>query len=102
MRSTGFLEDNHNEAQPCSISRKVPAMRSDIVFDALRTKNRFELCHEAFKAVRLLHKDNTRIADTTNDALVRLASLEQPEGLNSPEKAASPSLEPALTPCEED
>ncbi len=49
-------------------------MRSDIVFDALQSKNRFTLCHEAFKAVRLLHKSNTRIEDTTNDALTRLAA----------------------------
>jgi hypothetical protein len=51
-------------------------MRSDIVFDALATKNRFVLCHEAFKAVRLLHKSNTRIEDTTNDALMRIAGSE--------------------------
>lgn len=69
-------------------------MRSDIVFDALRTKNRFALCHEAFKAVRLLHKDNTRIEDTTNDALSRLAGLEQP----MLEKSATPSLEPVQAP----
>lgn len=65
-------------------------MRSDIVFDALQTKNRFVLCHEAFKAVRLLHKSNTRIEDTTNDALQRLAGIEQ----DKKEEAAPPSLEP--------
>ena len=54
-------------------------MRSDIVFNALQTKNRFELCHEAFKAVRLLHKAKTRIQDTTNDALARLAGTKLPE-----------------------
>ena len=63
-------------------------MRSDIVFDALQTKNRFVLCHEAFKAVRLLHKSNTRIEDTTNDALMRLA------GSIEPKSAAAPSLDP--------
>jgi hypothetical protein len=62
-------------------------MRSDIVFEALQTKNRFVLCHEAFKAVRMLHKSNTRIEDTTNDALMRLA------GSIEPENAAAPSLE---------
>jgi hypothetical protein len=51
-------------------------MRSEIVFDALNTKNRFILCHEAFKAIRLLHKSNTRIEDTANDALIRLAGAE--------------------------
>ena len=69
-------------------------MRSDIVFDALQTKNRFVLCHEAFKAIRLLHKNNTRIEDTTNDALMRLAGTEQQEGLIRPEDAATPTLEP--------
>jgi hypothetical protein len=67
-------------------------MRSDIVFDALQTKNRFVLCHEAFKAVRLLHKSNTRIEDTTNDALVRLAGVEPQEISVRPE--AAPSLDP--------
>jgi len=76
------------------------AMRSDIVFDALRTKNRFALCHEAFKAVRLLHKDNTRIADTTNDALKRLAGIELSEDLITPEDVAKPSQETAPTPLE--
>ena len=66
-------------------------MRSDIVFDALRTKNRFTLCHEAFKAVRMLHKGNTRIEDTTNDALMRLADAE-PNLIIRPDDAATPSL----------
>jgi hypothetical protein len=73
-------------------------MRSDIVFDALQTKNRFVLCHEAFKAIRLLHKSNTRIEDTTNDALMRLAGTEQQEGLIKPEDAIAPELEPSLAP----
>jgi hypothetical protein len=67
-------------------------MRSDIVFDALQTKNRFVLCHEAFKAVRLLHKSNTRIEDTTNDALMRIAEAEQI--VIRPEDAITPPLEP--------
>lgn len=62
-------------------------MRSDIVFDALQTKNRFTLCHEAFKAVRLLHKSNTRIEDTTNDALMRIAGSEV-----TPVEAAAPVI----------
>ena len=62
-------------------------MRSDIVFEALQTKNRFVLCHEAFKAVRLLHKSNTRIEDTTNDALRRIAGSEQQEVLIGPENS---------------
>jgi hypothetical protein len=63
-------------------------MRSDIVFDALQTRNRFVLCHEAFKAIRLLHVNNTRIEDTTNDALMRLASTEPPLVIEPAEQAA--------------
>ena len=70
-------------------------MRSDIVFDALRTKNRFALCHEAFKAVRLLHKENTRIADTTNDALARLAGTKSQVGPSTPQEAVKPALDRA-------
>jgi hypothetical protein len=66
-------------------------MRSDIVFEALQTKNRFVLCHEAFKAVRLLHKSNTRIEDTTNDALMRIAGAEQ--FLVTPEDTVTPPVE---------
>ena len=77
-------------------------MRSDIVFDALKTKNqnRFVLCHQAFKAIRLFHKNNTRIEDTTNDALMRLVGMEQPEGLIRQEDAATSTLEPAVAPLE--
>jgi len=64
-------------------------MRSEIVFDALSTKNRFILCHEAFKAIRLLHKSNTRIEDTTNDALVRLAGTEPQPIAIKPEDAVA-------------
>ena len=67
-------------------------MRSDIVFEALQSKNRFVLCHEAFKAIRLLHKNNTRIEDTTNDALMRIADAEQI--VIRPEDAITPPLEP--------
>jgi hypothetical protein len=73
-------------------------MRSDIVFDALATKNRYVLCHEAFRAIRLLHKSNTRIEDTTNNALQRLAGKQQ--RLIRPADAAMPSSEPAVAPFE--
>jgi hypothetical protein len=69
-------------------------MRSEIVFDALNTKNRFILCHEAFKAIRLLHKSNTRIEDTANDALIRLAGTEPQVIPIGVEDAAAPP--PAL------
>lgn len=78
-------------------------MRSDMVFDALQSKNRFVLCHEAFKAIRLLHKNNTRIEDTTNNALQRLAgaqshaALADPEA--APESAGDKLLKTALAPA---
>jgi hypothetical protein len=67
-------------------------MRSDIVFDALQSKNRFVLCHEAFKAIRLLHKSNTRIEDTANDALMRLAATERQDGTIETKDEAPPAL----------
>ena len=67
-------------------------MRSDLVFDALQTKNRFALCHEAFKAIRLLHKSNTRVEDTTNNALQRLAGVQRHECLVIPENADEAGL----------
>jgi hypothetical protein len=74
-------------------------MRSDIVFDALQTKNqnRFVLCHQAFKAIRLLHRNKTRIEDTANDALQRLAGAE-PSLILRPDDAATPALETIQSP----
>ena len=68
-------------------------MRSDIVFDALQSENqnRFVLCHQAFKAIRLLHKNKTRIEDTANDAIMRIAASERQEGLIEPEDAVAPA-----------
>ncbi len=51
-------------------------MRAHIVLAALQTQNRFTLCHLAFKSIRKLHKPNTRIQDTANDVLQRLAGVE--------------------------
>ena len=51
-------------------------MRSDrIVKDFDNGQNRFELCHQTFKAIRKLHNPGNRIQDTTNDALQRLAGV---------------------------
>ena len=59
-------------------------MRAHIVFAALQTQNRFALCHLAFKSIRKLHKPSTRIQDTANDVLQRLAGVEaQPIGAES-------------------
>jgi hypothetical protein len=52
-------------------------MRAHIVFAALQTQNRFALCHLAFKSIRKLHKPSTRIQDTTNDVLQRIAGIEE-------------------------
>jgi uncharacterized lipoprotein YajG len=51
-------------------------MRAHIVLAALQTQNRFTLCHLAFKSIRKLHKPSTRIQDTANDVLQRLAGAE--------------------------
>jgi hypothetical protein len=51
-------------------------MRSEILSETLGTQNRFAFCHLVFKAIRKLHKPSTRIQDTTNDALQRLAGAE--------------------------
>jgi len=51
-------------------------MRAHIVLAALQTQDRFTLCHLAFKSIRKLHKPSTRIQDTTNDVLQRLAGAE--------------------------
>lgn len=67
-------------------------MRSDLVFDALQTKNRFALCHEVFKAIRLLHKPSTRIEDTTNNALQRLAGVQRHACLANAEDADEAGL----------
>jgi hypothetical protein len=52
-------------------------VRAHIVLAALQTQNRFTLCHLAFKSIRKLHKPNTRIQDTANDVLQRLAGVEE-------------------------
>ena len=58
-------------------------MRSEILSETLGTKNRFAFCHLVFKAIRKLHKPSNRIQDTANDALERLAGLEQQASANA-------------------
>jgi len=54
--------------------------RSDRVFDALHTlRNRYMLCQLASKATRKFHKPNTRIQETMNEVLDRIASSERQE-----------------------
>ena len=49
-------------------------MRSELVFGATTyVSNRFLLTRLASKAIRKLHKPNTRIEDTTNDVFIRFS-----------------------------
>jgi len=64
-------------------------MRSDKVFDALHTlRNRYMLCQLASKATRRFHKPNTRIQETMNEVLERIASSERQEIMAEPEHVA--------------
>ena len=64
-------------------------MRSDMVFEALHTlKNRYMLCQLASKATRKFHKPNTRIQETMNEVLQRIASSNRQEVVTEPESAA--------------
>lgn len=50
-------------------------MRSDLVFEAVGAlQNRYVACQLVSKATRKFHKPNTRIQDTMNEVLGRLAS----------------------------
>jgi hypothetical protein len=67
------------------LERTLP-MRSDRVFDALHTlRNRYMLCQLASKATRKFHKPNTRIQETMNEVLDRIASSERQTVLSEPE-----------------
>ncbi len=49
-------------------------MRSNLVFEALHTlRNRYMLCQLASKATRKFHRPNTRIQETMNEVLERIA-----------------------------
>src|SRR5205814_7023269 len=55
--------------------RRFGMKRSDLVFEALHTlRNRYMLCQLASKATRKFHKPNTRIQETMNEVLDRIAS----------------------------
>ena len=61
-------------------------MRSDLIYDALGTvQNRYLLCQVASKATRKFHKPNTRIQETMNEVLDRIASSERQTVLAEPE-----------------
>ena len=60
-------------------------MRSDKVFEALHTvRNRYMLCQLASKATRKFHKPNTRIQETTNEVLNRIADSERQTVMSEP------------------
>jgi hypothetical protein len=64
-------------------------MRSDKVFDALHTlQNRYMLCQLASKATRKFHKPSTRIQDTTNEVLNRIAASERDDILTEPKNVS--------------
>lgn len=64
-------------------------MRSFKVFDALHTvQNRYMLCQLASKATRRFHKPNTRIQETTNDVLNRIAGEDRQKVLAEPANAS--------------
>ena len=64
-------------------------MRSDRVFDALHTlRNRYMLCQLASKAPRKFHKPNTRIQETMNEVLDRIADSERTRVLTEPENVS--------------
>src|SRR5208283_1836052 len=68
--------------------RRRPLMRSELVFEAVHTlRNRYMLCQLASKATRKFHKPSTRIQDTTNDVLNRIADSERQDIIIEPETA---------------
>ena len=61
-------------------------MRSDRVFDALQTlRNRYILCKLASKTTRKFHRPSTRIQETMNEVLDRIATSERQTVLSEPE-----------------
>jgi hypothetical protein len=64
-------------------------MRSDKVFEAVHTvQNRYMLCQLASKATRKFHKPNTRIQETTNEILNRIADSDRQTVLAEPVNAS--------------
>jgi hypothetical protein len=58
-------------------------MRSELVFGAANCiSNRYQLAKLASRALRALHRPNTRIAETANDVFLRLGSLQSGEPLS--------------------
>ena len=61
-------------------------MRSNLVYGAVApVQNRYMLCQLASKATRKFHKPNTRIQETMNEVLERIASSDRQGVLAEPE-----------------
>jgi hypothetical protein len=81
--------DKGESEMPILIKEGVTDMRSDRVFDALQTlRNRYMLCQLASKATRKFHRPSTRIQETMNGVLDRIAGAERQEILSEPENFA--------------
>ena len=64
-------------------------IRSKMVFQSLHTlQNRYMLCQLASKATRRFHRPNTRIQDTMNEVLGRIADADREQVLTEPENVA--------------
>jgi hypothetical protein len=63
-------------------------MRSNLVFEAVHTlRNRYMLCQLASKATRRFHRPATRIQDTTNEVLNKIAGSERNQVIIEPKNA---------------
>ncbi|MCU1226121.1 MAG: hypothetical protein JWQ42_4214 [Edaphobacter sp.] len=64
-------------------------MRAELTFKTVaRESNRFLLCRVVAKATRKLHRPNTRVQETMNDALERIGGSSQPVAAVVPEPAS--------------
>ncbi len=64
-------------------------MRSKLVFNALHTlRNRYMLCQLASKATRRFHRPNTRIQETMNEVMERIAVAQRQQVLAEPDQVA--------------
>jgi hypothetical protein len=85
------LEGPKDESEKSLIisKEKEKDMRSDRVFDALHTlRNRYMLCQLASKATRKFHRPSTRIQETMNVVLDKIAGAERQAILSEPENVA--------------
>ena len=64
-------------------------MRSDLVFESLHTlRNRYMWCQIASKATRRFHRPATRIQETMNEVLDKIAGSDRDDVLREPEVVA--------------